>query len=98
MCTVLLHLSNDSKLLLICAYRPPNVDTSYQTDLCNYITTDANICCTGDLNLPDVNWESESIHGHRYPLAINELVLNMSAECGFTQIVNFPTREKNIYF
>ena len=22
-------------------------------------------------------------------------MLNMSAECGFTQVVNFPTREKN---
>ena len=41
-------------------------------------------------------WENESIGGHSYPLAINELVLDMSAQCGFTQMVNFPTRERNI--
>ena len=22
-------------------------------------------CCTGDFSLPDIDWESESIHSHR---------------------------------
>ena len=89
-------------MLLFCVYRPPNTDTDYLTNLCDYIITiasnypDAVICCTGDLNLPDIIWESESIGGHRYPFAINELVLNMSAQCGFTQMVNFPSCARNI--
>ena len=53
------------------------------------------VCCTGDFNLPDICWEDESISAYRYPLIINELLINMSAECGFTQMVNFPTRESN---
>ena len=83
-------------------YRPPNTDTVYLTNLFDYIITvagsypDAIICCTGNLNLPNIIWESESIGGHRYPLAINKLVLNMSTQCGFTQMVNFPTCERNV--
>ena len=33
---------------------------------------------------------------YRYPLEINDLAMNMSAECGFSQLVNFPTRGQNI--
>ena len=100
-CTVLLHLTKSTNLLLFCVDRSPNTDVTYQASLCNYIITmtkkypNANICCTGDFNLPDIDWDSESIHSHRYPLAVNDLMLNMSVECGFTQVVNFPTREKN---
>ena len=100
-CTVLLHLSESVSLLLFCVYRSPNTDISYLTNMCDYIITvvsnypDAIICCTGDFSLPDINWESEFIEGHRYPHAINEFVLDMSAQCGFTQMVNFPTRERN---
>ena len=50
----------------------------------------------GDLNLPDINWTSESVSGYRYTLAINQCTLNMSAECGFTQLVEFPTHDENI--
>ena len=87
---------------MFCVYRPPNADTVYLTNLCDYIITvagnysNAIICCTGDLNLPDMIWESESIESHKYPLAINKFVLNMPVQCGFTQMVNFPTREINI--
>ena len=101
-CTVLLHLTKSTNLLSFCVDRSPNTDVTYQASLCNYIITmtkkypNANICCTGDFNLPDIDWDSESIHSHRYPFAVNDLMLNMSVECGFTQVVNFPTREKNI--
>ena len=82
---------------MFCVYRPPNTDVLILTNLSDYIITvareypDAIICCTDDFNLPDIAWEIESICGHRYPLKINEFILNMSAECGFTQMVNFPT-------
>ena len=55
------------------------------------------ICCNGDFNLPDIDWDSDSIHSHRCPLEINDLMLNMPAECGFTQVVNFLTRERILW-
>jgi len=97
-CTVLLC---QPKILLICAYRPPNADMSYQNRLCEYIITmarkypDANVCCTGDFNLPDICWETQSTNGYRYPIEINKLALNMCEDCGFTQVVTFPTRAQN---
>jgi len=100
-CSVQIQLPHNKQLIIICAYRPPYPDLSYQTNLCNYVIDivsrhpDAIVCCTGDFNLPDINWGDESISAHRYPLAINELLINMSVECGFTQMVNFLTRETN---
>ena len=54
------------------------------------------ICCTGDLNLPDIDWNSESIFSYRYPLSINQSVLKLSADCSFSQLVKSPTRNQNI--
>ena len=56
---------------------------------------EAIVYCTGDFNLPDINWEDDSISAHRYPFVINELLINMPAECGCTQMVDFPTHESN---
>ena len=38
----------------------------------------------------------ESVERHSYPISINQAILQMSADCGFSQSVNFPTRERNI--
>jgi len=62
-CTILLHLSRSVDLLFICIYRPINTDITNQENLCNYTITiarkypNANICCTGDFNLPNIDWE-----------------------------------------
>jgi len=53
------------------------------------------VCCCGDFNLPDINSEGKSVTLHRYVLEINELALNMSTECGFSQMVHFPTQGSN---
>ena len=101
-CSVLLKLSRNTDVIIICAYRPPRADTTYQTNLCKYIIDIVDkypekiVCCFGDFNLPDIDWENGSVISHRYPLDINELALNMSTECGFSQLVNFPTRGSNI--
>ena len=50
----------------------------------------------GDFNLPDIDWPSNSICGHQYPAAINELYLQMSFNLGLTQHVLTPTRLDNI--
>ena len=100
-CSVSLKLSSNVKLIAIYAYRPPRADATYQANLCNYIIDivdkhpEETVCCYGDFNLPDIDWENGSVTSHRYPLEINDLALNMSTECGFSQRVNFPTRRPN---
>ena len=46
----------------------------------------------GDFNLPDINWEDQSISGHQNLVAINNGYLNCFQDLGLEQIVNFPTR------
>ena len=45
-------------------------------------------------NLPDFDWENGSVTSHRYLLEISDLAIKMSAECGFSQIVNFAIRSQ----
>ena len=75
----------------------------YQQELCNCICEivrrypNSFIFCTGDFNLPDIDWTSNSIVNHQYSLdIINRFILTMAAECYFTQLVNFPTCRENI--
>jgi len=74
----------------------------WPVELCHEITNIVNrnpnsfTCCTGDFNVPDINWDNESIESHNYPVSITQAVLQMSADCGFTQLVDFPIRERNI--
>ena len=49
------------------------------------------IYCAGDLNLPDICWNSESVCGHSNPLEMNSSTLSLINDCSFTQVVNFPT-------
>ena len=62
-------------------------------ELCHEITNIVNrnpnsfICCTGDFNVPDINWDNESIESHNYLVSISQAVLQMSADYGFTQLV-----------
>lgn len=100
-CSVSVQLANNQQMILVCAYRAPNTDDVYQDNLCNYIIDLATkypnsaIYCAGDFNLPDIDWSNNSISGHRYSSTINDLALSMMAECGFSQVVNFPTRLNN---
>ena len=49
----------------------------------------------GDFNLPDIDWQTNSIRGNQYPKEINETATNMINECGLFQLINFPTRQNN---
>ena len=50
----------------------------------------------GDMNLPDIDWETEQITSHQYRQAISESYLRTLAKVGLEQVVNFPTRRDNI--
>ena len=102
MCAVKLHLTANQPLIIIGTYKPPNRDTLYVQNLGNAITDIAVknpncfICCSGDFKLPDIDWDTDSVSQYRYPQVMNEFLLQMSADCYFTQLVNSPTRGNNI--
>ena len=50
----------------------------------------------GDFNLPDIDWNTLTIEGHQYPVRVNQTFLDLIAECGLQQQVDFPTRKNNI--
>ena len=82
-------------------YRPPTSNQDYMDSLNQSIT---NICLAnpntaiwicGDMNLPDIDWETEQITSHQYRQAISESYLQTLANVGLEQVVNFPTRRDN---
>ena len=50
----------------------------------------------GDTNLPDIDWKTDTITGHSYPVSINQTYIDTFNHIGCEQIVNFPTRINNI--
>jgi hypothetical protein len=49
----------------------------------------------GDFNLPDINWEEQTIINRQYPIKTNQTFLEIVADNGLEQIVDFPTRKDN---
>ena len=90
-------------LLIICgAYRPTNRDVDYIRSLCDTVqqitqsNSKATIWLAGDFNLPDIDWNNETIIGIRYPKPVNEAIINMLHSCELEHMVDFPTRNQNI--
>ena len=54
------------------------------------------IWIAGDINLPNVDWKNNLIHGSAYPIPLYSTFLDLIETHGFTQIVDFPTRGNNI--
>ena len=85
-------------VLVGCVYRPPNSTQEYTNMVTsNLLWTqqqhqDAVYLVGGDFNLPDINWEDQSISGHQNLVAINNGYLNCFQDLGLEQIVNFPSR------
>ena len=50
-----------------------------------------------DFNLSDINWNTLRIEGHQYPVRVNQTFLDLIAECGLEQQVDFQTRKDNIF-
>ena len=49
-----------------------------------------------DMNVPDIDWEENTITGNQYKKVINELLKSTIDDAGLGQVVNFPTRGQNI--
>ena len=41
-------------------------------------------------------WNTNSVSDHRYPIEINNVTLDLVYDCGFTQMVELPTRGSNL--
>ena len=95
-------LENNNIVIIGSIYRPPSSDIKYTENMCKQIegivnsNKNAAILIGGDLNLPDVDWNSNSINGNQYLKAINQCTIDMVNECHLKQIVNEPTRGDNI--
>jgi hypothetical protein len=93
---------NNEPLIIGSAYRPTNNDEKYATDLLNAISIvsskykKATIWITGDFNLPDINWATNSTTGNQYRKSINNLFCSLEGDFGLSQIVDVPTRGRNI--
>ena len=91
-----------STLLIISVYRPPNNDITYMENLCGTIENlildhpNSTIWIAGDLNLPNVNWSNWSVRGCNYSLSLCNLFTDLLISNGFTQLVDIPTRQNNI--
>jgi len=91
----------DNSIIVCALYRPPNSDLEYIQELC---CTMENVCHSypsatiwlgGDLNLPDIDWNLNSIKGHQYPHPINECYLDFQVDNCFVQYACFPMRKNN---
>ena len=83
-------------------YRPPDkTDEDYLNKVKEEISTIKEkhrrdiFVIGGDFNLPDINWEEQTIINRQYPIKTNQTFLEIVADNGLEQIVDFPTRKDN---
>ena len=48
------------------------------------------------MNLPNIEWSSNSITDNRYPIILCDQILDLVSDYGYLQIVQSPTRNSNI--
>ena len=96
-----LALEKGRQLIVGALYRPPSSSVDYIDCMCNEIEQistkykKATMWLGGDLNLPDINWSTQSIEGNSNSTAINRRFLNCIHQCGLEQMVDFPTRQSS---
>ena len=96
-----LQLQNDV-LIITAVYRPPNSNFTYLQSMCQLIedvvsnSPNATIWVGGNLNLPNIDWTTNSPHGNNYPLSFCNIVLDLFSEINLTQLVYFPTTQLNL--
>ena len=72
----LITLNNSQSLIVCFVYRPPNNDVSYLHQLCSDLEglinehLNTQIWIAGDLNLPSINWNNNSVEGFSYPISL----------------------------
>ena len=101
-CAAVFECPDKQPLIIGSMYRPPSSDQQYMEELSRVITdihqthTRATLWIAGDANLPDIDWEANTIVGHNYTARTNQIFLDTIADIGSEQAVTFPTRGNNI--
>ena len=91
----------NTPLIVIGIYRPTDNNTDYSTSMCDAISSIARkfpnspLWITGDINLPDIQWKTNTVPKHQYTKQINEHFLDTFSMLGLSQMVTFPTRLDN---
>jgi hypothetical protein len=95
-------LEGKKKMLVGAFYRPPDkTDEDYLNKVKEEISTIKEkhrrdiFVIGGDFNLPDINREEQTIINRHYPIKTNQTFLEIVADNGLEQIVDFPTRNDN---
>ena len=90
-------------LIIGALYRPPNGEAQqeYAKEICSNIRSlyqshpRSTIWIACDANLPDIDWEKNTVNGRSNPSSLNQLFLDTVYDTGSEQMVKFPTRERN---
>ena len=83
------------------AYRPPRSDQAYMDTVKQTLFTLCHkfskmpIWIGGDMNLPDIEWETEQLTTNQYTHSISYSFMDALANTGLQQIVDFPIRNNN---
>ena len=95
-------LQRNKSLILGSLYRAPSTGGDYMEKLCNVIKSitlqhkNSIFWIGGDLNLPDIDWNTLSSSGNHVPASVSHCFLDMLQDCNLQQMVTFPTRCDNI--
>ena len=94
-------LSSKHAIIFAAAYRPPRSDQTYMdtvnqtlSSLCHKFSN-MPIWTGGDMNLPDIEWETEQLTTNQYTHSISYSFLDALVSTGLQQVVKFPTRNNN---
>ena len=93
-----------NSVIVASMYRPTNNDTEYAAHLTSAIENLVKnrpkdvIWIGGGTNLPDIDWYSNIISDIicSYEREVNETILQAVDNCGLDQVVDFPTRDRNL--
>ena len=94
--------THSSPLIIATAYRPPNNDLKQAEHIAHEIIDlqrkhkNNPIWFGGDMNLPDIEFTTNSIKMHQYHKELNQCFLDTFDITNLDQIVDFPTRGANI--
>ena len=90
------------KVILCSIYRPPSSDATYLQELIKILeevvinNPTIPIWIAGDINLPNIDWNKNTVVNNCYPLVLCNSILDFIADHGFSQTVQTPTRNQNI--
>ena len=94
-------LGSKHAIIFAAAYRPPRSDQAYMDTVNQTLPTlchkfyNMPIWISSDMNLPDIEWETEKLTTNQYTHSISYSFWDTLANTGLQQIVNFPTRSNN---